>query len=54
MSVGILEESCVKLNDRYNRFMISGVSHVTAKAALSLDGKIAVATGESKWITRRM
>ncbi|HPW46103.1 MAG TPA: bifunctional diaminohydroxyphosphoribosylaminopyrimidine deaminase/5-amino-6-(5-phosphoribosylamino)uracil reductase RibD, partial [bacterium] len=53
VSVGILEESCVKLNDRYNRFMISGVPHVTAKTALSLDGKIAVATGESKWITNK-
>ena len=48
---GVLEESCREMNEPYNRFITSGVPFVVAKVGLSLDGKIAAASGESKWIT---
>lgn len=48
---GVLEESCRKINEAYNKFIVSGIPFVTAKVALSLDGKMAAAGGDSKWIT---
>lgn len=51
VEVGILEESCRAINEVFNKFIVSGVPHVTAKVAVSLDGKIATPSGDSKWIT---
>jgi diaminohydroxyphosphoribosylaminopyrimidine deaminase/5-amino-6-(5-phosphoribosylamino)uracil reductase len=48
---GILEERCRAINEPYNKFISTGIPHVTLKAALSLDGKIATSSGDSKWIT---
>lgn len=48
---GVLEESCRALNESYNAFIVRGTPFVTAKVALSLDGKIATAAGEARWIT---
>lgn len=48
---GVLGESCREINQAYNTFIVTGRPFVTAKAALSLDGKLATASGESRWIT---
>lgn len=48
---GVLSDSCEKINDSYNKFIRTRVPHITLKAALSMDGKIATLNGESKWIT---
>lgn len=48
---GVLKDSCRKINEAYNKFIANGVPHVTAKVALSLDGKMATGDGDSKWIT---
>jgi diaminohydroxyphosphoribosylaminopyrimidine deaminase / 5-amino-6-(5-phosphoribosylamino)uracil reductase len=48
---GVLEESCRAINEAYNKFIKSGLPYVTAKVALSLDGKIAAASGDARWIT---
>lgn len=47
----ILEERCRTINDSYNKFITTSLPYVTLKAALSIDGKIATSTGDSKWIT---
>jgi diaminohydroxyphosphoribosylaminopyrimidine deaminase/5-amino-6-(5-phosphoribosylamino)uracil reductase len=48
---GVLEEEYGHLNKAYQKWIVSGIPYVTMKAALSLDGKIATTSGESKWIT---
>jgi len=51
VEVGILEKEAKAVNIVFEKFMRTGLPFVTAKVAQSLDGKIATATGESKWIT---
>ncbi|MDD7795222.1 bifunctional diaminohydroxyphosphoribosylaminopyrimidine deaminase/5-amino-6-(5-phosphoribosylamino)uracil reductase RibD [Clostridium sp. 'White wine YQ'] len=51
VEVGILEEECKKLNEVFNKFIVTKKPFVVLKSAISLDGKIATHTGESKWIT---
>ena len=51
VNVGILEAELKKLNEAFNKFITKRMPFVTAKCAQTLDGKIAVASGESKWIT---
>ena len=48
---GLLAEQAAEINDAFNHWMIAGLPFVTVKAAMTLDGKIATASGESKWIT---
>ncbi len=48
---GVLEEACKQLNEAFNHWIVHHTPFVTIKAAMSLDGKIATASGESKWIT---
>lgn len=48
---GILAEECTRLNEAFNHWIVQRTPFVTVKAAMTLDGKIATANGESKWIT---
>lgn len=48
---GLLADEATALNEAFNKCITTGIPLVTAKAAMSLDGKIATRTGDSKWIT---
>ena len=48
---GILANDCTQLNEAFNHWIVHRTPFVTVKAAMTLDGKIATASGESKWIT---
>jgi diaminohydroxyphosphoribosylaminopyrimidine deaminase/5-amino-6-(5-phosphoribosylamino)uracil reductase len=48
---GCLEDACHALNAPYVRAMTTGLPWVTLKVAQTLDGKVATASGASRWIT---
>lgn len=48
---GVLSAEAAQLNEVFNHWIVHRTPFVTVKAAMSLDGKIATRTGESKWIT---
>ncbi len=48
---GVMEEESRRLNDPFFTYITAGRPWVCAKWAMSLDGKIATATGDSRWIT---
>ena len=48
---GILAAEATELNTAFNHWIVHGTPLVTVKAAMTLDGRIATASGESKWIT---
>jgi diaminohydroxyphosphoribosylaminopyrimidine deaminase/5-amino-6-(5-phosphoribosylamino)uracil reductase len=51
VEVGLLEAQARRLNEAWFKWVATGLPLVIAKAACSLDGKIATSTGESQWLT---
>ncbi len=49
--VGVLEEESVELNKFFIKFVRSASPYITMKLGMSLDGKTALKSGISKWIT---
>ncbi|WP_122900520.1 bifunctional diaminohydroxyphosphoribosylaminopyrimidine deaminase/5-amino-6-(5-phosphoribosylamino)uracil reductase RibD [Acinetobacter sp. B51(2017)] len=51
VEVGVLEQQAHQLNLGFLKAMATGLPYVRLKIASSLDGRTAMASGESKWIT---
>ncbi len=57
MRAGLDVECCVlgaeaaRLNEAYIKYITTDMPFITLKAAMTLDGKLATPTGESKWIS---
>ncbi|MFC1919011.1 bifunctional diaminohydroxyphosphoribosylaminopyrimidine deaminase/5-amino-6-(5-phosphoribosylamino)uracil reductase RibD [Chloroflexota bacterium] len=49
--LGEHKEEAKEINEAYSKFITTGIPFVTAKFAISLDGKIATKSGDSKWIS---
>jgi diaminohydroxyphosphoribosylaminopyrimidine deaminase/5-amino-6-(5-phosphoribosylamino)uracil reductase len=50
-TTGVLEEACRRQNEVFFKFIRTGIPFVTLKFAQTLDGRIATATGHSRWIS---
>ena len=51
VEVGLLENTALEVNRGFFKRMKTGLPFVTSKIAMSLDGRIAMKNGQSKWIT---
>ena len=49
--IGVLAADCADLNLVFNHWMTTGRPLLAAKSGVTLDGKVATRTGDSKWIT---
>jgi diaminohydroxyphosphoribosylaminopyrimidine deaminase/5-amino-6-(5-phosphoribosylamino)uracil reductase len=49
--VGLLEEACRENNRVFFKFIRTGIPYVTLKFAQTIDGRIATASGDSRWIS---
>lgn len=50
--IGMCQQEAYEINEAYIKHITVGLPFVIAKFAMSLDGKIATKSGDSKWITK--
>ncbi|MBB5022798.1 bifunctional diaminohydroxyphosphoribosylaminopyrimidine deaminase/5-amino-6-(5-phosphoribosylamino)uracil reductase RibD [Desulfurispira natronophila] len=48
---GILDAESAHLNRHFNKHIVHRTPYITMKTAITLDGKMAVASGASRWVT---
>ena len=51
VKTGVLEPRCKRIIEAFSTAVTKNRAHVTLKAAVTLDGKIATRTGHSRWIS---
>ena len=51
VKTGVLEDECRELNVAFNKWIVTGLPFVIAKAALSLDGRLTRPPGEGQWLS---
>jgi diaminohydroxyphosphoribosylaminopyrimidine deaminase/5-amino-6-(5-phosphoribosylamino)uracil reductase len=49
--VGVLGAECAKLNEYFNKWIVTGRPFVIAKCGMSLDGRLTRPPGEPQWLT---
>lgn len=49
--VGVLEKEAVRINQFFFKYIKTKRPYVTIKTAMTLDGKIATASGDSRWVS---
>lgn len=52
--VGVMENEAKRLNEVFIKYITSDMPFVIWKCAMTIDGKVATATGDSKWITNEI
>jgi len=50
---GTLAEDCARLNEAFNKWIVSRRPFIIAKCGMSLDGRLTRPTGEPRWVTGR-
>jgi diaminohydroxyphosphoribosylaminopyrimidine deaminase / 5-amino-6-(5-phosphoribosylamino)uracil reductase len=50
---GVLANECWRLNEAFNKWIVTGRPFVIAKCGMSLDGRLTRPPGEPRWITGR-
>ena len=48
---GVLENECMRLNEAFNKWIVTGEPFVIAKCGMSLDGYLTRPPGETRWLT---
>src|SRR5947208_482704 len=48
---GVLEDECARLNEAFNKWIVTGEPFVIAKCGTSLDGYLTRPAGETRWLT---
>jgi diaminohydroxyphosphoribosylaminopyrimidine deaminase / 5-amino-6-(5-phosphoribosylamino)uracil reductase len=48
---GVLENECTRLNEAFNKWIVTGEPFVIAKCGMSLDGYLTRPPGETRWLT---
>ena len=51
VQTGLLQAEAEKQNEVFLKYIVTGLPFVTLKTAMTLDGKLASPSGDSKWIT---
>src|SRR6267154_4508727 len=51
VSNGVLEDECTRLNEAFNKWIVTGAPFVIAKCGMSLDGYLTRPPGETRWLT---
>jgi len=51
VDAGLLERECRRLNEAFSKYITRRIPFVILKLAVSLDGRIAASTGDSRWVT---
>jgi len=50
---GVLEDECTRLNEAFNKWIVSGEPFVITKCGMSLDGYLTRPPGETRWLTSK-
>ena len=51
VSTSVLEDECARLNEAFNKWIVTGEPFVIAKCGMSLDGYLTRRAGETRWLT---